>query len=109
MLKIIRYSGCPRRANHNEMVNASKATVKVPAAGPNRSREVKTNVSDMEMVAGTDGSLTVVEPLISVRIARTNQFQLIGSEYRAYVECAMAIMPTTETVATYNLAHRDRG
>ena len=80
ILKTIRYSGCPRRANHNEMVNASKATVKVPAAGPNNNSEVKTNVSDMEIVAGTDGNLTVVEPLISVRIARTNQLRLMGRE-----------------------------
>ena len=82
------------------MIRASRATISVPAAGPNRSTEVKTNVSDIDIVAGTEGSLTVVDPLISVRIARTNQFRLIGTEYNAYVDCAMATMPMTETAAT---------
>jgi hypothetical protein len=55
----------------------------VPAAGPNRSTEVKTNVSDTEIVAGTDGSLTVAEPLIRVSTAKTNQFQSIGTAYNS--------------------------
>ena len=62
------------------MINASSATVSVPAAGPKRSTDVKTNVSEIDIVAGTDGNLTVVDPLIRVRIARTNQFRLIGTE-----------------------------
>jgi hypothetical protein len=59
------------------MTNASSATVNVPAAGPNRSTDVKTNVSEMDIVAGTDGSLTVAEPLTRVRIASTIHFEVM--------------------------------
>ena len=48
------------------MTSASRATVRVPAAGPNRRTEVNTKVSETDMVAGSDGSLTVAEPLTSV-------------------------------------------
>jgi hypothetical protein len=64
------------------MTNASTATVRVPVAGPKRSTDVNTNVSEMEMVAGTDGSLTVAEPLTRVRTARTIQFHPIQFVYR---------------------------
>jgi hypothetical protein len=60
------------------MTKASKATVIVPAAGPKRRTEVKTNVSEMEIVAGTDGSLTVADPLSRVSTASTSQFQPSG-------------------------------
>jgi hypothetical protein len=60
------------------MTKASSATVRVPAAGPNSRTAVKTNVSEMEIVAGTEGSFTVAEPLISVRTAKRSQRQLTG-------------------------------
>jgi hypothetical protein len=44
---------------------------------------VKTNVSDTEIVAGTDGNLTVAEPLIRVSMAKANQFRPIGAEYNS--------------------------
>jgi hypothetical protein len=61
---------------------------------------VNTNVSDIEIVAGTDGSLTVAEPLMRVRMARTNQFQPMGTEYRAYAECDIAQIPRNAMAAT---------
>lgn len=64
------------------MTNASTATVSVPVAGPKRRTDVKTNVSEMEIVAGTDGSLTVADPLTRVRTASTIQFQPIQFVYR---------------------------
>jgi hypothetical protein len=57
---------------------ASSATVSVPAAGPYKSADVKTKVSEIEIVAGTEGSLTVADPVSKVNAARTNQFQPIG-------------------------------
>jgi hypothetical protein len=60
------------------MVRTSNVTVKVPAAGPNNRTDVKTKVSDMEIVAATDGSLTVADPDKRVRSARMNQFQPMG-------------------------------
>ena len=72
----------------------------VPAAGPNRRTEVKTKVSETDIVAGTDGSLTVAEPLISVSTARTNQFHPIGTAYNAYADCAMAQAPSKVTDVT---------
>ena len=82
------------------MTNASRATVSVPAAGPNRRTDVKTNVSEIDIVAGTDGNFTVAEPLIKVRIARINQLRPIGTAYIAYIDCAIAHTPRAATVPT---------
>jgi hypothetical protein len=46
--------------------------MRVPAAGPYNNTAVKTNVSDIEIDACVEGSLTVAEPLIRVRAARIN-------------------------------------
>ena len=89
------------------MTRASRATVRVPAAGPKRRTDVKTNVSEMEMVAGTDGSLTVAEPLTRVRMANRNQFHPMGDAYKTYAECAIAHTPTLAIAQTYTRAHRD--
>src|SRR4026208_1498704 len=89
------------------MTRASSATVRVPAAGPNRRTEVKTNVSEIEMVAGTDGSLTVAEPLTSVRTAKRTRVRPIEAVYRTYPEWAIAHTPTLAIAHTYTRAHRD--
>ena len=60
------------RASQKEMTRLSRATVRVPAAGPNSRIEMKTNVSEIEIVAGTEGKRTVAEPLTSVRAARSS-------------------------------------
>ena len=65
------------------MISPSSVTVIVPAAVPKSSTEVKTNVSDTEIVAGTEGSLIVIEPLNKVRAARRNHCEVTGVEYRA--------------------------
>ena len=67
---------------HSEIINPSSATIIVPAAGPYRSTAVKTKVSELEMEANDDGSVTVAEPLISVRAAKMNHWFPIGSAYR---------------------------
>ena len=54
------------------MIRPSKVTVIVPAAVPNNRTEVKTKVSETEIVAGIDGSLMVIEPLSNVSAARRN-------------------------------------
>ena len=54
------------RYDQKEITNASRATVKVPAAGPNRRTDVKTNVSETETATGSEGRLTVADPLTRV-------------------------------------------
>ena len=56
----------------------SRVTVIVPAAVPNNRTEVKTNVSETEIVAGIDGNLTVIDPLSSVRAASRNHCDVTG-------------------------------
>src|SRR5690242_10306982 len=55
MLKSARYHSGLRFAIQKEMTRPSSATMTVPAAGPNRSTEANTNVSETEMEAGTEG------------------------------------------------------
>jgi hypothetical protein len=56
----------------NDMTRPSRPTMTVPAAGPYNKTAVKTNVSEIEIDAEDEGSLTVAEPLISVSAARIN-------------------------------------
>ena len=60
------------------MTKASSATVNVPAAGPNRRTDVKTNVSETEIVAGSEGRRTVAEPLTRVKRARSDHPKTLG-------------------------------
>ena len=61
---------------------------------------MKTNVSEIDIVAGTDGSLTVAEPLISVSTASTTQLQPIGCEYKVTTDWTIAQIPSNATVQT---------
>src|ERR1044071_8863635 len=70
MLNRARYHSGRRFAIQNEISRPSRATVTVPAADPNSRTDAKTNVSEIEIVAGIDGSSTVAEPLIKVSAAR---------------------------------------
>src|SRR5215475_8834061 len=72
MLNRARCGSLCRFAIQNEMTKPSRATITVPAAGPNSNTAVKTNVSDMEMEAYEEGSLTVADPLMSVSAAMMN-------------------------------------
>ena len=58
--------------SQREMTKPSRATVRMPGAGPKRRTEVNTKVSETEIVAGTEGTLTVIDPLSSVSPARIN-------------------------------------
>ena len=69
ILKSARYHSGRRFAIQNEMTRPSNATITVPASVPNSSTEAKTNVSETEIDAGTEGSFTVAEPLTSVSTA----------------------------------------
>ena len=62
------------------MIRPSRVTVIVPAAVPNNSTDVNTNVSETEIVASIEGSLTVIEPRKSVSAARTNHCEVTGVE-----------------------------
>jgi hypothetical protein len=55
-----------------EMMRASSTTVIVPAEGPNKRAEVKTKVSETEILAGSEGTLTVNDPVKRVRAAKRN-------------------------------------
>ena len=85
------------------MTNASSATVRVPAAAPKSSTAVNTNVSEIEMVAGTEGSLTVADPLINVRTASTSHRQLSGRKYSSTAADPMIKKPTEQTAKMYPL------
>jgi hypothetical protein len=61
------------------MIRHSSRTVIAPAAGPKRSTAAKTNVSETERLAFVEGTLTVNDPVKSVRIARMNHCEPIGS------------------------------
>jgi hypothetical protein len=79
------------------MTNASSATVIVPAADPKRSTDVKTKVSETEIVAGRDGSLTVAEPLTRVRIARIVQSQAVSVVTSSYMDWRTVTAPAATT------------
>ena len=73
MLNSIRWNSFRFLLSQSEMMSPSRATVRVPAGGPNSNTEVKTNVSETDSEAGIEGSLTVADPLIAVRAASTSQ------------------------------------
>src|SRR5207245_10261726 len=56
VLKSARYHSGRRLAIQKEMTNPSSATVTVPAALPKSRTAAKTNVSETEIEAGTEGS-----------------------------------------------------
>ena len=66
-----------------EITRASKATVKFPQLNQTKVQDVKTKVSETEIVAGREGSRTVADPLASVRMASTAQFHPIGRAARS--------------------------
>src|SRR5438067_2485926 len=68
MLKSARYHSGRRFAIQKEITNPSRATMTVPAAGPNRRTAKKTNVSETDMEMPID-RLTVAEPLSRVSAA----------------------------------------
>src|SRR5215831_8825395 len=100
-LKSILYAECPFRYDQNEMMSASRATVRVPAAGPKRRTEVNTNVSETETTAGSAGRLTVAEPLTSVSNARIAQGFGMLWLYSCTNEWTIVADPATVTAAMY--------
>src|SRR5689334_21583935 len=89
------------------MTRASRATVRVPAAEPNRRTEVKTNVSETLMVAGSDGSLMVADPLTSVKIASTSHPDAVDERARSKADQSTAATPAATTAETYTRATVD--
>ena len=61
------------------IVRHSSRTVTAPADGPKSRTEVKTKVSDTEIWALMEGTLTVKEPVRRVSAARVNHCGPIGS------------------------------
>ena len=92
--------------NQQEMMRPSKATMSAPAAGPWSSTDVKTNVSEMEIVAGTEGSLIVAEPLSNVRAARRNQLPGFSAPISHPTELRITANPAPLTRATYSMPAR---
>src|SRR6476661_5163776 len=90
------------------MMAASSATVTVPADGPNRITEVKTNVSDTETVAGIDGSETVADPLRRVNRARTVQFHPMSPVAKSRVDWHTIAAPATTITDMYSFVGRGR-
>jgi hypothetical protein len=74
-----------------------------PAAGPNRRTDVKTNVSEMEIVAGTDGRRTVADPLRRVSAARVSHCGLRCSATTVRTDSVIIAVPTKITPQTYSL------
>jgi hypothetical protein len=67
-----------RRCLQPDIISASSATVTVAAGVPNKKTQVNTNVSETEIVAGTDGTLMVKKPLNSASAAIKSQLGLGG-------------------------------
>lgn len=63
----------PSRDSFRHKTRESRATSTVPTAGPRRTVPARTNVSDMEMVARPEGSLTDSQPLMRVSPASFSQ------------------------------------
>ena len=55
-----------------EITRASKTTVTTPAEVPKSRTDVKTKVSETEILAGREGTFTVKDPVSSVRVASKN-------------------------------------
>jgi hypothetical protein len=108
MLNVALKPWCFLRWSHKEITNPSSATVTVPAEGPKSRTAVKTNVSETEIVAGTDGILTVIEPLRTVRRTRISQLGGMPAVHRSTSECAMTAPPHITTARTYQLPCRER-
>src|SRR3954470_24878586 len=80
MLNRALYHSGRRLAIQKEITRPSNATATVPADDPKSRTEAKTNVSEIEIVAGMDGNSTVAEPLTKVSAARRSHCCSIGSE-----------------------------
>ena len=84
------------------MTRASRVTVKVPAAAPNRRTDAKTKVSETEMVAATEGCLMLIEPVSRVSPASTNHCEVTGRVYSEVMDCPIATRPSRNTVPMNN-------
>src|SRR5438045_3902099 len=71
-LNSTRIGGRLDRFIQSEITSASRTTVTTPAGVPNSRTDVKTKVSETEIFAANDGTLTVKEPVSSVRVASKN-------------------------------------
>src|SRR6476620_8564992 len=91
------------------MMSPSSATVSVPAGAPKSKTEVKTKVSETERLAGIEGSLTVADPLITVRAARYSQLESTVPLNSSKADFETAKAPATITDETYSFAVVDRG
>src|SRR3954469_5049479 len=87
----------------NEIISPSRATMIVPAAGPYRRTAVKTNVSEREIEAEEEGSVTVAEPLTSVNAARMKHWFPMGSAYSPAIESPITAKPAPITDHRYAL------
>ena len=81
-------------------VSASRRTVIVPAGVPNRSTATKTNVSETDIRALSEATLTLKDPVSSVKAAMTTYCVPGGSSKSLYVDCATAPAPASTTAAT---------
>lgn len=89
------------------MMNASSDAVNTPADGPYSRTELKRNVSETEMWAGIDGSLTVAEPLTSVSRASISHCVLGAGRSISTTACAIAQPPAKITTQTYSRPRND--
>src|SRR6476620_1831230 len=71
-LNSTRIGGRLDRFIQSEITSASRTTVTTPAGVPNSRTDVKTKVSETEIFAASEGTLTVNEPVRSVRVASRN-------------------------------------
>src|SRR5919198_6046620 len=97
ILNSARYHSGRRLAIQNEIMRPSSATIIAPAAGPNRSTDAKTKVSETEREAPTDGNVTVAEPLISVNVASMYHWWLSGCIWMLRSDAPRTATPLTIT------------
>ena len=80
------------------MTKLSSATITVAAAGPNKRTAAKTNASETENRAATEGTFTEKEPVNNVKPAKTSHCIEIGSITNLMTEAAITTMPIAMTL-----------
>jgi hypothetical protein len=86
--------------DETETSRPSIATVSVAGAGPNRRAEAKMNASDAETDAASEGSLIENGAVKSVRLARTNQCQLVWPAISSRIDHTTGATPQKTTAHT---------
>ena len=93
----------------NDVTSESIVTITVPHSGPKSSVAAKTKVSEIELIDGTEGILTVAEAPTMVRPASSSHPRSGGELYRLISEESAIMPPRVVTAQTYGIRGRAGG